>query len=137
MALTPTNVGDNTWSVGLAATSYQSDQLIGGRFMPETAVVTIASGTLKRGTVLGKVTSTSDYIESVATAADGSENPVAILADDADASAGAVWAPVYQTGEFTGTRLIFDASWTLATLTAALRLSSIFVRDSMSNADPT
>lgn len=137
MALTPTNIGDNPEAPGIAATSYQSDQLIGGRFMPETAVVTIAAGTLKRGTVLGKVTSTGDYIESVATAADGSQAPIAVLADDADATAGAVEAPVYQTGEFTGSRLIFDASWTLATVTAALRLASIFVRDSMSNADPT
>lgn len=137
MALNPTNVGDNAWSVGVAATSYQSDQLIGGRFMPETSVVTIASGTLTRGTVLGKVTSTGYYTESVATAVDGSQNPIAVLADDADATAGAVEAPVYQTGEFTGSRLIFDASWTLATVTAALRMASIFVRDSMSNADPT
>lgn len=137
MALTPTTVGDNTWGVGISATSYQSDQLIAGRFMLETKDVTIAAGTLQRGTVLGKVTATGNYIASVATAVDGSQNPVAILADGADASGAPVSAPIYQTGEFTGSRLILDASWTLAAVTTALRVAGIYVKSSLSNADPT
>ena len=87
--------------------------------------------------VLGQVTASGDYIESVATAADGSQNPVAILADYADASGGAVIAPIYLTGEFNQDKLVFDASWTVATLQPKLRPLSIFLKSFVSAADPT
>ncbi|MDR3513776.1 MAG: head decoration protein [Caulobacteraceae bacterium] len=80
---------------------------------------------------------TGQYITSVATAVDGSQTPTAILIDDADATAGPVTAGVYLTGEFNGHKMIYDASWTLATLRAALRPSSIFVKDTVSASDPT
>ncbi len=140
MTLSATSVGDNVETPGLTASSLYSDQLIAGRFIPETTNVTIGAGTLKRGTVLGVVTATGDYVLSVATAADGSQVPVAILADDADASAGAVVAPAYLTGEFNSNRMTYDASWTLAALQAALLKSSIFVKvmaAALSASDPT
>lgn len=77
------------------------------------------------------------YVESVKTATDGSQNPVAILADYADASGGAVACGVYLMGEFNQAAITYDASWTLAALTAALRPLSIFLKSSVSAADPT
>lgn len=78
-----------------------------------------------------------NYIQSVATAADGSQNPSAILADYADASGGPVTAPAYLTGEFNADKLVLDASWTVAALTPLLRAKSIFVKTFVSAADPT
>ena len=77
------------------------------------------------------------WVPSVATATDGSQIPVAILADVCDPSAGAVNAPIYQTGEFNSNAMTFDASWTVVGLTPYLRDVSIFLKTSVSAADPT
>lgn len=77
------------------------------------------------------------YIESVKTASDGSQNPVAILADDADASVGPVSTGAYVAGEFNVQALTYDASWTVATLTSALRAYGLFAKSSVSGASPS
>ena len=137
MTLTVNPIGDNPMAPGIAAETYLPDQLIAGRFPLVTTNITLAAGTLQRGTVLGQVTATGNYIESVATASDGSQNPVGILADYADASGGAVIAPMYETGEFNQDKLVYDASWTIATLQPKLRPLSIFLKTFVSAADPT
>lgn len=98
--------------------------------------ITVASGAnasgafLKRGTVLGRVTATDKYVLSVKTANDGSQVPAAVLAFDIDASAADVVCSGYDDGEFVAEKMTFDASWTAATLEAALRAagSKIYVR---------
>lgn len=137
MTLTVNPIGDNPETPGIAAQAYLPDQLIAGRFPLVTTTATIGAGTLSRGTVLGQITASGNYIESVATAVDGSQNPVAILADYADASGGAVQAPIYETGEFNENRVIYDASWTLAKLQEALRGASIFLKSLVTADDPT
>lgn len=137
MALTVNPIGDNPQTPGIAAQAYLPDQLIAGRFPMVTTMATIGAGTLSRGTVLGQITASGNYIESVATAVDGSQNPVAILADNADASGGAVQAPIYETGEFNENRVIYDASWTLPKLQEALRPMSIFLKSVLTADDPT
>ncbi len=77
------------------------------------------------------------YLTSIATAIDGSQVPCAILVDNADASAGDVAAGAYLTGEFNGNKLIFDSSFSLAQIKAALRPFSIFVKTAVSAADPS
>ncbi|WP_433693223.1 head decoration protein [Paraburkholderia phenoliruptrix] len=81
--------------------------------------------------------SAGTYILSVKTASDGSQTPVAILADAADATAGPVTTGAYLMAEVNGNALNYDASWNLTTLTAALRPYSIFVKSSVSAADPS
>lgn len=80
---------------------------------------------------------TGQYLLSLTGASDGSQTPNAILVDDADASAGPVTTGAYLTGEFNARALIFDASWTTATVRNALRASGIFVKSSVSASDPT
>lgn len=77
------------------------------------------------------------YVEAVATAVDGSATPVAILADAAAASGADVVAPVYLMGEFNANALTYDGSFTLAAVKAALRKVGIFVKSSVSAADPS
>lgn len=75
---------------------------------------------------------TGNYIISVATATDGSQVPSAVLADYADASGGAVATGVYLMGEFNQNAIIFDASWSVATLTPLLRPLGIFLKSFVS-----
>lgn len=77
------------------------------------------------------------YKLSVKTATDGSQVPSAILADYADASAGPVTAGAYVAAEVNARALNFDPSWDIASLRAALRQYTIFVKSSVSAADPT
>ena len=120
--------------------NYSPTALYAGDFPRATRAVTIASGSnaapvngvatpLKRGTLLGRVTATDKYIPSVKTAADGSQNPVAVLTVDTDASASDVASKAYFTGQFAGEQMTLDASWTIATVEAAFRVAgaSIFV----------
>jgi len=77
------------------------------------------------------------YKKAVATAVDGSAVPVAILADDADASGGDVVSGIYLMGEFNSNAITLDVSISLASATASLRPLGIFLKSSVSAADPT
>lgn len=105
--------------IKVAVTDGGTDFIVGDEFD-----ITVAAGS-------------GSYIESVKTAVDGSAVPCAILADDADASGGDVSTGAYLMGEFNGNAIIFDSSWTLATLTSALRPLSIFIKSFVSAADPS
>lgn len=82
------------------------------------------------------VEATGDYILSVKTASDGSQNPSAILVSTTDASVLPQQAGAYLLGEFNQNAISFDPSWTLPALQAALRSVGIFLKSSVSAADP-
>ncbi len=80
------------------------------------------SGLYRRGTLLGRTTTTDTYIPCVATATDGSQVPAAVTAMDADTTAGGgITTPAYYEGTFAFEVMSVDGSWTYATLRAALR----------------
>lgn len=225
MALSVTTYGDNAFAPGITAETYVPDQLIAGNLKLVTQPIVLASGTLKRGAVLGQQTdysvvsaagantgngtigsisavdgvkigtytltatsstnwtvvdpegtalanattgsaysaggikftitaggtafasgdtftlnvldSTGNYILSVKNAGDGSQNPTAILVDDADASAGPVTCAGYVMGEFNVNALNYDTSWTHETLTTAMRAYGIFLKNAVIAADPS
>lgn len=124
-----TQVGQSPIAPGMTSSVFNPDQLIAGVLQPVTRDVTITGGTYKRGTVLGKVTASGAYTLSVQTATDGSQNPVAILVDDRDASSGDLVGPVYLLGEFNANAVIFDPSWTLSTLIPAMDVNKVFLRN--------
>ncbi|MFT2790541.1 head decoration protein [Serratia sp. T13T92] len=122
--------GQNQFAPGMKSSVFVPDQLVSGPLQLVTDSVTIGvSGVLKRGTVLGMVTASGSYIPSKKDATDGSEKPVAILVDNVDTTTTAQTGGVYLMGEFNQNRLIFDATWTIAGLKAALRPLAIFLRD--------
>ena len=97
------------------------------RLIPITVA---ASKVLGRGTVMGRVTATGKYIESIKTAVDGSQCPIGILAQEADARGADVDnVGMYLAGVFNGRALIFDASWSIAALKPALSPLNIFIRN--------
>lgn len=226
MSLTPTEIHDNPQRPGVQAQVYSPDQLISDARSLVTQPVLLASGDLKRGTVLGQqtenpvqvvsgagntgdgvigsitlgpaiktggyqliataitkfnVTSPSGdvlgvatvgtpfvhaeitltiaaggvafkvadsftlnvfdavgtYVECVRTATDGSQYPLAILVDDADATDGPVTAGAYLSGEFNAARLIYGATWSLPALVSAMRPYGLFAKSSISAASPS
>lgn len=124
--------GHNPFSPGMKSGVFIPDQLISGPLQVVTDSVTIGvSGVIRRGTVLGMVTTSGEYIPSKKDATDGSEKPSAILVDDVDTTTTAQTGGIYLMGEFNQNRLIIDATWNIADLKAAFLPLPIFLRDSI------
>lgn len=68
---------------------------------------------------------------SAAAAVDGSQEPAAILAEDADPSDGDVQASIYTTGEFNAAALTFGAGHTKASTLWGLSQKNIYLRDTV------
>lgn len=66
-----------------------------------------ADQVLVRGSVLGKITATDEYVLSVATADDGSEVPDTVLAFDVDTTGAAQKGQGYFQGSFFGSQLTY------------------------------
>jgi hypothetical protein len=90
-----------------------------------------------RGTVLGKITASGKYTIALSAAADGSQNPVAILADNADGSAADVVAGAFLEGEFNSNAVTLGTGITLTAAQDALRTLGIHLKSSVSAADPS
>jgi hypothetical protein len=101
--------------IGFTATAGGTAMVAG-----DTINVTVAAGT-------------GNYVTSIATATDGSQNPSAILADYCNPTAGAVNAGIYLTGEFDVNYITFDSSWTVAALTPLLQAKSIYLKNAVGN----
>jgi hypothetical protein len=85
-----------------------------------------------RGTLLGKITTGGKYTTSLSASSDGSQTPVAILANDVDASAADVTnVLVYTSGEFNERAITFGTAHTAATTRDALRARGIHLKDSV------
>lgn len=109
------------------------DNLIAGDYprVTEQAVIASGAGVLTRGTVLGKVTATGKFIKSASAAADGSQTPDRVLAEDVDASAADVTAPTYLSGEFNQRALVLGAGHTIASIKDGLRDKNIYIKGSV------
>jgi len=109
--------------------SHSFDNLMAGCFDVATDPVVLAPNqTLKRGTVLGRLTSGLQAKPVDSTKSDGTQTPFGILLEDTVVGATAAPAPVALTGEFNGAALIFGGTDTVTTHKVALRDLSIFVK---------
>ena len=116
-----------------ASETYVPDQLIAGDLKRVTEQVNFGANVV-RGQVVGLQTSSGNYIPSVETATDGSQVPVGIAVDMYVIPTGSttVAGGIYQTGEFNLAYMTYDASFTAAALTNALRPYNIFVKTAIS-----
>lgn len=108
--------------------TYTPDKLLAGDYPAVTDIVTIDAGALVRGTLLGKITATGKYIKCDSAAVDGSQAPLAILAEDADATGGDVQAVIYLSGAFNQDAVVFGGADTAATHRTALRDLNIYLK---------
>jgi hypothetical protein len=118
----------------------QPNATVGSAYASDTINFTITAGAT--AFVAGDtftievVEATGDYILSVKSASDGSQNPSAILVSATDATDGPQEAGAYLLGGFNARAITFDESWTLADLRSAMRAFGIFLKSSVSAADP-
>lgn len=86
-----------------------------------TREVTLVSGqNVVRGAVLGKITSGGKYALALSASSDGSQTPVAIAAQDIDASGGDKKIQVHLAGKFKASKLTFGTGVTAANSFEAL-----------------
>ena len=88
---------------------------------------TLDAGVIKRGELIGQITSGGKVIASLSGAGDGSQTPIGIAEHDADASAGDVELMVYVRGNFNSRRVIYGASHTYASVYEGLRDKGIYL----------
>jgi hypothetical protein len=108
--------------------TFTPDNLIAGDFPIVTESVTVDTGVLARGTVLGKITATGKcvIVDSDGTD-DGRRTAYAVLLDDVDASSADVVAAAALSGKFNEDALIFSTGDTIDTYRAGLRDIGIYV----------
>ena len=108
------------------------DRLVIEQGLAKVVTVPAGTGKLVRGTVLGAVTASGDYIPSTKAATDGSQVMDAILADYTDASGTAdVQAVVFYTGRYNLNAITIGAGYVAADVVAAFRTKSMFFETSL------
>lgn len=113
----------------LSTATYAPDALVAGNHhLLVGRGVTIASGqNLVRGAVLGKITASGKYNLSLSAAADGSQTPDLILAEDCDATGGDKTALAYERGDFNANALTLGTGHTVASIREGLRAKGITI----------
>lgn len=108
------------------------DNLIAGDFPIVTKGITIASGQiLKRGAILGRIQASGKYVLSLAAANNGSENPIAVLSADVDATSSDVETVCYFSGQFNITALTFGTGHTPTSTSHILRILNIYLTETV------
>jgi hypothetical protein len=107
--------------------AYAPDRLVAGNsHLLVARSITLTSGqNLVRGAVLGKVTADDKYLLSLSAAADGSQTPDLILAEDTDASAGDKTTIAYSRGDFNELAITLGADHTTDSVREGLRAKGI------------
>jgi len=124
----PTNLQPAFTNAG----THVHDNLIGGDVVPAvTESIVVDTGNLVRGAVLGRITANGKYVLSASAAVDGSQTTLAILAEDANATAADGVTVDYLTGEFNTAALTLGAGHTIASITPTLRDAGIFLKTNL------
>lgn len=111
------------------AGTHTHDNLIGGDAVAAvTESIVLDTGNLTRGALLGRITASGKWVLSASAAADGSQVPRAVLAEDADATAADVTTVAYLSGEFNTAAMTFGAGHTAASVKDGLRGLGIFLK---------
>lgn len=106
---------------------YTPDRLIAnnGDLLIAEPITLLSGQNLLRGAVLGKITAGGKYTLSASAAADGSQTPVAILAEDTNAAAGDKATVAYFRGDFDASAVTLGVGHTVASIKDGLRLRQI------------
>lgn len=106
-----------------SADSPVQDELIAGNAnLLVSRKGTLVSGqNLKRGALLGRITTGGKLTLSLSASSDGSQTPVAVLAHDTDATGGDTETLFYERGDFNQAAITFGTAHTADSVRAALR----------------
>lgn len=107
----------------MASETYNLGGLNLGGLPVITRSVVLDTGALQPGAVLGRITASGKYVLSASAASDGSQTPLCILAEAADATAADVTVKAYFMGEFDAALCSFGAGHTAASVDAGFAAS--------------
>lgn len=108
--------------------SFDPNGLLASNYPTKTqAAALTGSAALAAGAVLGVITASGKMALSLAASEDGSETPVAILAEAADPSSGDVAALVFVSGDFVSDALTYGTGHDAASVAAAFSGAPLFV----------
>lgn len=109
--------------------NFNPDKLIAGLTQQVTWSGTLISGqNLKRGAVVGKITTGGKLTLSLSASSDGSQTPYGVLLDDYDASAGDLAnVGIIVKGEVNENALILGAGHTLVSIREGLRDQGLYL----------
>ena len=107
--------------------AYAPDALIAGNahLLVARKVTVLTGQVLSRGAVLGTITASGKAILSLAAAADGSQTPDLLLAEDVDATDSDVTALAYERGDFNALAVTLGTGHTVASVREGLRAKGI------------
>jgi hypothetical protein len=112
--------------------TYTPDGLLAADRETVSRQITLVSGqNLKRGALLGKITSGGKYTLSLSASSDGSQTPAVILAEDCDASAGDKVTVAYFAATVDENAMIYGTGQTAANTREALRDVGIYLQSSL------
>lgn len=106
--------------------------LFAGEYPIVTQSIKIAQGQqLSKGSLLGRVETSNQYVLSLSNAKDGSKLPSVVLAEDVDATQGEVSAVCYLSGQFNTSALTFGDGHTPQTVANHLRQLNIYLTNTI------
>jgi hypothetical protein len=112
--------------------TFTPDGLLAGDRETYSRSITLISGqNLKRGALLGKITSGGKYTLSLSASSDGSQVPAVILAEDCDASGGDKVTVAYFAATVDENAVIYGTGHTAASVREALRDYGIYLQSSL------
>ena len=114
-------------SASLTSATNTPDNLIAGPGSITRKVTLITGQNVVRGAVLGKITASGKYNLSLSAAADGSQTPDLICAQDCNATAADAECLAYEAGRFNGTALVLGTAHTIASIQEGLRVKGIHI----------
>lgn len=103
--------------------TFVPDRLIAGNahLLAGRSITVLSGQVLVRGAVLGKITASGKYVLSLAAAADGSQVPDLILAEDVNATGADASGIAYERGDFSAGALTLGTGHTAASIRDVLR----------------
>lgn len=116
--------------------TFVPDQLVANNpslLLNEPAIL-LSGQNLKRGALLGKITTGGKFVLSASAAVDGSQTPVGILVDDTDATSGDKATIIYTRGDFTADAVIYGTGHTTASVAAGLQAKGICLINALGGA---
>lgn len=114
-------------TASFSSATFTPDRLVAqnAHLLIDEPIVLLSGQNLLRGALLGKVTASGKYVLSLSASADGSQTPVAILAENTNAAAGDKNTVAYFRGDFDASAVTFGTGHTAASTKDGLRTKNI------------
>jgi hypothetical protein len=114
-------------SASITTDTSTPDALVVGPGLIARKVTLITGQNVVRGAVLGKITASGKYNLSLSAAADGSQTPDLICAQDCDATAADAECLAFESGKFNASALVLGTAHTIASIQEGLRVKGIHI----------